>query len=134
MLPLPSLRSLTLALGGKLDEDEASWLKFTILWNWLQLGVVVSPLLVAPLVLVMCDQFLSTHHVGRFVVRECKSVSQEDGQSRKNGTNARGFEGMEEWHLVKECWGLYQLWTCGFISMPPSPRKHTPYGLFCTSS
>jgi hypothetical protein len=47
MLPLRALRSLTLALGGKLDEDEASWLEFTILWNWLQLGAVVAPLLVA---------------------------------------------------------------------------------------
>jgi hypothetical protein len=73
MLPLPILRSLTLALGGKLDEDEASWLKFTILWNWLQLGAVVAPLLIAPPVLVATgDQFLSTRHVGRFVVKECK--------------------------------------------------------------
>jgi hypothetical protein len=71
MLPLPALFSLMLALGGKLDKDEASWLEFTILWNWLQLGVVVAPLLVAPLVLVAIgDQFLSTCHVGRFVVRE----------------------------------------------------------------
>jgi hypothetical protein len=75
MLPLPALRSLTLALWGKLDEDEASWLKFTIFWNWLQLGVVVAPLLVAPLVLVATgDQFLSTCHVGRFVVREWERV------------------------------------------------------------
>jgi hypothetical protein len=76
MLPLPALRSLILVLGGKLDEDEASWLEFTILWNWLQLAEVVAPLLVAPLVLVVAtgDQFLSTHHVGRFVVRERERV------------------------------------------------------------
>jgi hypothetical protein len=32
------------------------------------------------------------------------SESLEDGQSRRSGANARWFEGMEEWHLVKECW------------------------------
>jgi hypothetical protein len=51
MLPLPALHSLTLVLEGKLDKDEASWLEFTILWNWLQLGEVVAPLLIASLVL-----------------------------------------------------------------------------------
>jgi hypothetical protein len=62
-------------LEGKLDKDEAPWFEFTILWNWLQLGTVVAPLLVAPLMLVATsDQFLSTRHVGRFVVRECERV------------------------------------------------------------
>jgi hypothetical protein len=75
MLLLSVLYSLMLALGGKLDKDEASWLEFTILWNWLQLGAIVAPFLVAPLVLVaMGDQFLSTCYVGRFVMKECERV------------------------------------------------------------
>jgi hypothetical protein len=76
MLPLLTLYSLKLALGRKLDKDEASWLEFTILWNWLQLGAVVAPLLVAPLVLVATSDapLLSTRHVGRFVMRECERM------------------------------------------------------------